>query len=346
MQLLWTPLDSNFSGRFAIDSTPRSGEATNGVTINTPTPTFYADGSPNTSLTNELRLEQAVFHAARRLFGRDGTTSTAAPAATHANIGSTRRPLVTGSNGATIELNWDEVGPFTLTSITAYKDYHFNAWNDDGTPFDVYRNSGGFWNDYEQVSQEFRVSSQTGGLVDYQTGLYFIKVDNSADYRRSWGTDAGSWFASNAQYGRLDVAANPDGSVSGGRYLLRNSLAGLAMSCNSPSGLQTIENESAALFGQANWNFTEKFTLTTGARVTNEDRTNTTRSTVNESGAAPELNPYRGQRRLPRRLRLECDHGRAVRGQHARRSSHSPTPPRTSTSARRSRPSPAPPTRL
>ena len=129
-------------------------------------------------------------------------------------------------------------------------------------------------------------------MVDYQTGLYFINVDNSADYRRSWGTDAGSWFASNAQYGRLDVAANPDGSVSGGRYLLRNSLAGLAMSWNSPSGLQNIENKSAAIFGQANWNLTEKFTLTTGARVTNEDRTNITRSTVNDSGAAPELNPF------------------------------------------------------
>jgi len=291
VQLLWTPPDSRFTGRFSIDATPRSGEATNGVTINTPTPAYYADGSANTSLTNEVRLNRPYFTqhedfsvARDYLYGGPGGDA--------ANTGSTRRPLVTGSNGATIELNWDEVGPFTLTSITAYKDYHFNAWNDDGTPFDVYRNSGGFWNDYEQVSQEFRVSSQTGGLVDYQTGVYYIKVDNSADYRRSWGTDAGSWFASNAQYGRLDVAVNPDNSVSGGRYLLRNSLAGLAMSYNSPAGVQTIENESTALFGQANWNLTEKFTLTTGVRVTDEYRTNTTRSTINESGAAPELNPY------------------------------------------------------
>ena len=121
VQLLWTPPESNFSARFAIDSTPRSGEATNGVTINTPTPTTYANGSPNTSLTNEVRLEPAVFHAARRLFGRERLLERRLVRRRYANIGSTRRPLVTGSNGATVELNWDEVGPFTLTSITAYK---------------------------------------------------------------------------------------------------------------------------------------------------------------------------------------------------------------------------------
>jgi iron complex outermembrane receptor protein len=291
VQLLWEPPDSSFSARVALDSTPRSGEATNGVTVNTPTPAFYANGTPNTSLTNETRLTRPYFtqhedYSVIRDYLNGGSSGA------YANIGSTRRPLVTGSNGATVELNWDEIGPFSLTSITAYKTYHFNAWNDDGTPFDVYRNSGGFWNDYEQTSQEIRLSSDTGGLVDYQAGIYLIKVDNSADYRRSWGTDAGSWFASNAQYGRLDVAVNPDGSVSGGRYLLRNSLAGLAMSWNSPSGVQIIENESAAVFGQANWNLGRRFVLTTGARVTNENRTNITRSTVNDSGAAPELNPF------------------------------------------------------
>lgn len=290
VQLLWTPLDSNFSGRFAIDATPRAGEATNGVTINTPTPAFYADGSANTSLTTERRLSRPYFtqhenYSLATDYFYGGTTGY------YAQDGATRRPLVTGSNGATVELNWDEVGPFTLTSITAYKNYHFNAANDDGTPFDVYRNSGGFWNDYDQVSQEFRASYDTGGLVDFQTGLYFINVENVADYRRSWGTDAGAWFASNAQYGRLDLAVNPDGSTSGGRYLLRNSLAGVAMSFNSPAGLQKIENKSEALFGQANWNLTDAFTLTTGVRFTNEDRTNTTRSTVNSNGAAPELNP-------------------------------------------------------
>src|SRR5690606_33707850 len=72
------------------------------------------------------------------------------------------RPLVTGSNGAVLELNHDAFGPFSLTSITGYQDYHFNAVNDEGTPFDISRNSGGYWNDYRQASQEFRLSSGLG----------------------------------------------------------------------------------------------------------------------------------------------------------------------------------------
>lgn len=286
VQFLYTPSE-DFTARLALDATPRAGETTNGRALNTPTPAFFADGSPNTGLNNEVRLQRGWF-AQQGSFGLDEYFFGAGGLYV---INDSARPLVTGSNGLTAELNWDNVGPFSLTSITAYKDYHFNAVNDEGTPFDVYRNSGGFWNDYEQVSQELRLSSAVGGFVDYQTGIYLIEVDNSADYRRVWGNDAGAWFASNAQYNRLDVAQNPDGSVSAGRYLLRNSLGGLAMSFNSPAGVQEINNKSAAIFAQANWHFTDSFTLTTGLRFTRENRTNTTRSTVNDSGSAPELNP-------------------------------------------------------
>ena len=92
-----------------------------------------------------------------------------------------------------------------LTSISAYKDYHFNAVNDDGTPFDVYRNAGGFWNDYKQWTQEFRVNGNIGESSNYQAGVYYMKVHNVADYRREWANDAGAWFASAAQYNRLDA---------------------------------------------------------------------------------------------------------------------------------------------
>ncbi|HMW48573.1 MAG TPA: TonB-dependent receptor, partial [Cellvibrionaceae bacterium] len=193
------------------------------------------------------------------------------------------RPLNSGSNGATAEVNW-RLEDYTLTSITAYKDYHFNAVNDEGTPFDVNRNSGGFFNDYSQRSQELRLSSKVGGFVDYQTGLFFLDVKNYSLYQRVWGNDAGAWFANNAQYTSLDKDGN-------GRYLLQNSLAGLSMAWNSPAGLQQIHNTSSAIFGQANWHFTPKFTLTTGLRVTQEDRNNTASTYIRDQGNSPELNP-------------------------------------------------------
>jgi len=274
VQFLLTPSD-DFSARFAADLQPRAGETTNGRTVFTPTPTTFANGS-----TNSLSTDAAT-RLSRRWFTQNEGYSLSDYYNSLSNDGA--RPLVTGSRGATAELNWKLEG-HTLTSITAYKDYHFDAVNDEGTPFDINRNSGGFWNDYKQTSQELRISSAAGGLVDYQGGIYLIDVKNEADYRRWWGNDAGAWFASNAQYSRLDADA-------AGRTLLQNSLANLKLSYNAPTGVQEIRNKSAAVFAQANWHLTEPLTLTTGLRFTREDRTNSGRSVITSNGSAPELNP-------------------------------------------------------
>ncbi|MFC3115327.1 TonB-dependent receptor [Cellvibrio fontiphilus] len=280
VQFLLTPTE-DFSTRLAVDVQPRSGERTNGRTIYTPTPEKYSDGSTNpnnsdaskrltrrwfTQSPNYNYQDDYLFGGGENEYNTDG-----------------RRPLITGSNGATLDLNW-KLDSHTITSITAYKDYHFNAVNDEGTPFDIQRNSGGFFNDYKQVSQELRLSSQQGGFVDYQTGLYYLDVNNQAEYQRVWGNDAGAWFASSAQYTTLD-------KDSAGRYLLINSLSGLDMAWNSPAGFQDINNESIAAFGQANWNFTDKFVLTTGLRFTREERTNRTSTYIKDHGFGAELNP-------------------------------------------------------
>ena len=268
VQFLLTPFDG-FTARFEGDIQPRAGETTNGNTIFSPTPTQYADGAPNPLSTD------AATRLARRWFTNNPGYSLANYYAGYDN--DAQRALVSGSDGLTTELNWRIASGQTLTSITAWKSYHFNSVNDEGTPFDVYRNAGGFWNDYHQVSQELRISSPAGGFVDYQGGLYFIKVNNSATYQRAWGTDAGAWFASNSQYATLDATA-------AGQLLMRDSLANVSMAYNSPAGQQTIENKSAAVFAQANWHFTDRLTLTTGARLTHENRTNVGSSYVVNPG--------------------------------------------------------------
>jgi iron complex outermembrane recepter protein len=273
VQFLLTP-SPDFKARVAFDLQPRAGETTNGRSLpQLNPPTTYSNGAPITSLTNEQRLN-------RRWFKDNTGYSVGEYQSTLTN--DSVRGLVTGSAGATLDLNWQVAG-HTLTSITAYKKYHFNAVNDDGTPFDVYRNAGGFWNDYRQATQELRLTSAPGGFVDYQAGLYFIDVDNQVDYRRWWGNDAGAWFATNAQYGRLDANG-------AGRDLLRNTLANVKTSYNSPTGVQDIRNQSAAIFAQANWHFTPQLTLTTGARVTREDRRTRGTSRISSDGSAPELN--------------------------------------------------------
>lgn len=280
VQFLLTPTE-DFSARFAFDVQPRSGERTNGRTIYTPTPETYSDGSKNTLGSDaKTRLERRWFTQNPNYNYEDSYLYGGGENEYNTDG---RRPLITGSNGATIDLDW-KLESYTLKSITAYKDYHFNAVNDEGTPFDIQRNSGGFFNDYKQISQELRLSSQQGGFVDYQTGLFYLDVNNVAEYQRVWGNDAGAWFASNSQYATLDK----DGA---GRYLLINSLSGLNMAWNSPAGFQDINNESIAAFAQANWNFTEQFVLTTGLRFTHEERTNRTGTYIKDGGFGAELNP-------------------------------------------------------
>lgn len=280
VQFLFTPTQ-DFSARVALDAQPRAGETTNSRTIYTPTPAVWSNGTVNTLATdNGTRLQRSWFtqqsnytYAGNYLYG-GGTNSVDYDNA---------RPLVTGSNGATLDLNWN-LGSHNLTSISAYKDYHFDASNDEGTPFDINRNSGGFWNDYRQVTQELRLSSQPGGFVDYQTGIFLMKVNNDATYRRIWGSDAGAWFANAGQYNRLYADAS-------GRNLLFNSLDGVSMAFNSPSGTQHIVNKSEAVFAQANWHLTDALTVTTGARLTHENRTNAGSAVIFDNGFAPELNP-------------------------------------------------------
>jgi outer membrane receptor protein involved in Fe transport len=276
VQLLWQPSDT-FSARFSANAQPSTTDNSNGAEFRTDTPTTYADGTPNP------RNSDGSTRLARRWFGqyadydyqRDYLSQDY-----HFNDG--QGPQVISSKGASLELNWQRPG-YEITSINAYNDFHFNArYNDEGTPFAIQIGSGNL-HYYEQLSQELRLSSKIGDLVDYQTGVYYINT--RMDDRGSltiYGADAGAWYANRSQYDLLDADA-------AGRYLLQNSIDHLAIIGNPK---QQIDNKSAALFGQANWHLTTALTLTTGLRFTREDRTSSdTSSYIYSQGYAPELNP-------------------------------------------------------
>jgi len=276
VQFLLRP-DDDWSVRLEGTYTPRASETTNGYTYNRPTLlTKYSDGStPVTTNTSEAKL-------ARSWFAQNSSYTLANYYA--GPDSDAQRGLVTGNSGLSAEANWKFGGGYTLTSITAAETYHFNAVNDDGTPYDITRNSGGFWNDYRQKSEELRITSPAGGFVDYQAGLFLMEARNSATYQRAWGNDAGAWYASPAQYATLDANA-------AGQLLMLNSLANVSMAYNSPAGQQSIDNKSAAIYAQANWHLTDALTVTTGARLTHENRRSTDSSYVISNGSAPELNP-------------------------------------------------------
>jgi len=291
VQFLLTP-SSTFNARLEVDSQPNAGETWNSATINTPTPKFYANGAANLLTTDaSTRLARSWFtnesnytYAGDYLYG-------AGQNSVYNNAG---QPLYTSSHGSTLELNWD-IGKHTVTSLTAFKDYYFNAVNDEGTPFDIQPNSGGFMNFYRQLSQELKIANKPGGFVDYQAGLFLLKDSNNDAYTKSYGSDAGAWFAgatpvtvagfTNAtQYSVLN-------STAAGQLLMQNSLNRLSAWQTSPAGVQDIENHSEALYGNADWHLTDKFTLTTGLRETFEQRSNTGSSVITDNGYGALLNP-------------------------------------------------------
>ncbi|MDR3481425.1 MAG: TonB-dependent receptor [Burkholderiaceae bacterium] len=280
VQFLLTP-SSTFNARLEVDSQPTAGESWNGATIYTPTPTHYANGAVNPLTTDaSTRLARSWFTNESNYSYANSYLYGGGQNAVNNNAG---QPLYTSSHGSSLELNWD-IGKHTLTSLTAYKDYYFNAVNDEGTPFDINPNSGGFQNRYRQISQELKIANKPGGFVDYQAGVYLLKDSNNDAYTKSYGSDAGAWFANPTQYTALSA-------TSAGQLLMQNALNRLSMYSTTPSGVQDIENRSEALYGSADWHLADKFTFTTGLRETFEQRTNVGGTFITDNGFGSLLNP-------------------------------------------------------
>lgn len=273
-QFLFTPGD-NLSVRFAVDVTPRTAENTNGLTFYKPLPPTYSNGAPvNPANDPSVILGRRWFVQDEDYDYYDDYIGNGLRGAVNNDA---QMPLISGTTGASARIDWD-VGNFTVTSITAYKNYFFEARNDEGTPFDVDLNRNTTVH-YSQQSQELRISSSTGGFIDYQTGIFLLNSQNRYNAKQEWGSDAGAWYATPAQYELLDRDAS-------GRHLLLTSL-------DRAFRLRTdeIDNESAAIFGQANFHFTDNLTLTAGLRFTREDRKNRTTHVLTKNGYGAELNP-------------------------------------------------------
>lgn len=211
-------------------------------------PATFADGSARAT-SYSSRFTRNYFDGYRPLLGsRDAIDTNDA------------RPLVTEQNGLSAELNV-ELGDYTFTSISAYRTLDFDAKNDgDQTRFSISRN--GTLLHTEQASQEFRLASSTGGNLDYQVGLYGLRVDTSSTGRTLYGEDSGAFFASNAQYATLSATGI-------GQALLRDSLKSVFVTT------ETLPiTSSVAAFGQLDWHLTDRWTLTAGVRDTYERKAN------------------------------------------------------------------------
>ncbi|MGA2839872.1 MAG: TonB-dependent receptor [Steroidobacteraceae bacterium] len=146
--------------------------------------------------------------------------------------------------GGSIQANWRFDNGLNLTSITAYRSWHFLPTNDaDGTSASGIINAGQEVHD-EQWSEEIRLASPSGTAVDWVTGLYYFYQDQSNETYTLYGPQA------HVLYGLPSFYNNAYSEV-----------------------LEYPKTNSYAVFGQSTWHVTEAWSLTAGLRDTQEDKT-------------------------------------------------------------------------
>lgn len=281
LQFLLTPSET-FNAKLSVEFTPTINEYGSYVAFPRPTPTYYdtfdKDGLPNKvnqDLEQAGRLSRPWFAQEKNysiqndLFGNQYNMLNQAPSKY-------------STKGASLDLNWD-LGEHKITSITAWRDYYFDNGISSAGPntlFDIDRSPTPGHVEYTQYSQEIKLSSAIGGFIDYQTGIYYFKND-MPDRRSqiSYGSDAGAYYATTAQYKNLDKDAS-------GRLLLVNSLDRLRVNTKDD-----IDNTSTAVYGNINFHFSEALTLNAGLRLTQEERSTNSQRLVENQGYAEELSP-------------------------------------------------------
>ncbi len=151
--------------------------------------------------------------------------------------------------GVSGQLDWD-LGPASLTSITAYRWWDWDPANDgDSTALPIVVKAQQA-NRQRQFSQEVRLASNGSNTIDYVLGAYYYWQIVRGFGATGYGSAAALWNLPAANQVVANAALN-------------------GFEANSTS---TPETKSFAIFGQADWNLSDSFIITAGLRYTREKK--------------------------------------------------------------------------
>ena len=151
--------------------------------------------------------------------------------------------------GLSGQIDWD-LGPATVTSVTAYRHWHWDPANDgDSIALPVITEAFQA-NRQSQWSQELRLASAGTNKIDYVAGLYYFWQIIRGFGATAYGSAAPNWFLPTAP------AAVSNAALNGFR----------APSTSDP------QTHSYAAFAQSTWHVTDRLSLTGGLRFTHEDK--------------------------------------------------------------------------
>ena len=155
------------------------------------------------------------------------------------------------STAYVLTLDWG-LGEHDLKSISAFSDFEYDEFCDcDYTGAVVF--GAALQEQYEQFSQEFRLSSPLRDDYDYILGVYYQTSDH--DYADQIIVPANSV---------LIPALNGNALLPPG--------SGTAVASTKADRLAFVENDVLSAFAQFNWHINDDWTLQLGGRVTQDDR--------------------------------------------------------------------------
>ncbi|MEM8960998.1 MAG: TonB-dependent receptor [Acidobacteriota bacterium] len=164
------------------------------------------------------------------------------------------------------------LGDFDLTSITAFRQLDFDNANDgDGSPLPLAARA--WLVEQEQFTQELQINGATGAVDWVAGGLYFYED----------GTEDGSLFLQQDLFAALEAAP---GAIYAPPGLPDELCAIPGFPCFGGAGnplnlaffpvplreVVDLETTSVALFGEATWRWSERFSVTGGLRYTRDEK--------------------------------------------------------------------------
>ena len=169
--------------------------------------------------------------------------------------------------GVSAELNW-EIGPGTVTSITAFR--NFDTTDDIDADFSgadlFYRANKG---ESDTFSQEVRLAG-SGDRFNYVAGAYYFTQDLESRRGTTLGSDASAFILGPIpELTTLVDGLNALSLSTGGLFpMVANPI---------PLGASSVdvmlqEHEAWAVFGQFDFQFTDQWQVSVGARYTNESK--------------------------------------------------------------------------
>jgi len=163
-------------------------------------------------------------------------------------------------SGASLQLDWksDLLGGATFTSITSYRENDYDYFGDsDFTTLELLEDTFQFVG-IETFTQEFRIASNNDGRFQWLVGGFYSNEDITQDSGLDYGADLRAY---------IDALATGGASLQlGPQVRIEEEF--------------TQDNESWSVFGNVDFNVTDRLTITLGGNYT-DDAKRVTASTVN-----------------------------------------------------------------